>query len=244
MPPRSDDRVRRRTLPASNQCGGTITNVSISSNPAFIAGSVGFFTCDAGGSPTSTPLSPASLAAGGAICFRGQNSSNTLSTFSTVTATASTGAGSITDSDSATCTTSPIGGLQITKGCTVALVVQNNQLAVKVDYSGSVTNTGDYALTDVKVCEAAEVAPGVDPCSVAGHTEIAIGNIDAGGVKPYSGSYFPNQALTGGGLPTLDHPEAAVFKDKTSAKGNRPVIVGGGVQTSTMAAEAECPLCK
>ncbi|NHZ91029.1 hypothetical protein F2P45_18685 [Massilia sp. CCM 8733] len=227
----------------TNEGGGTVTSVSVSSKPAFIAGTVGFFTCDAGGSPTTTPQSPASLAAGGAICFRGQYSSNTLTTLGTVTAAASTGSGSITDTDSATCTTTPPGGLAVTKVCDVDLVAQNNQLVVKINYSGSVTNTGAYGLTDVKVCESAEVAPGVDPCSVAGHTEIAIGNLDAGAVKAYSSSYFPNQALNGQGLSTLGNPEAAIFKDKVSAKGTRPVIVGGGVLQSP-ATEAACPLCK
>ncbi|MCE3602440.1 hypothetical protein LXA47_02285 [Massilia sp. P8910] len=71
---------------------------------------------------------------------------------------------------------------------------------------------------------------------------IAIGNLDAGAVKAYSSSYFPNQALNGQGLSTLQNPEAAIFKDKVSAKGTRPAIVGGGVEQSP-ATEAACPLC-
>jgi hypothetical protein len=227
----------------SNEGGGTVANVSVTDNPSFIASSLGYFTCDQGGSPTTTPQSNATLAAGGAICYRAQYSSNTLSTFSTVTAAASTGAGSITDTDSTTCTAPAPGGLTVTKVCDVDLVAQNNQLAVKINYSGSVTNTGVYGLTDVKVCESAEAGPNVDPCSIVGHTEISIGNLDAGAVKAYSSSYFPSQALNGQGVSTLEDPQLAVFKDKVSAKGTRPVIVGGGVLVSP-ATEAACPLCQ
>ena len=225
----------------TNEGGGTVSNVSVTDNPA--VSSVGFFTCDQGGSPTSTSQSGATLAAGGTICYRGQYSSNTLSTFHTVTAAASTGAGSISDTESATCTAPAPGGLTVTKVCDVDLVAQNNQLALKINYIGSVTNTGVYGLTDVKVCEAAEAGTNVDPCSVVGHTEISIGNLDAGAVKAYSSSYFPNQALNGQGVSTLEDPHAAVFKDKVAAKGNRPVIVGGGVLVSP-ATEAACPLCQ
>jgi hypothetical protein len=227
----------------SNEGGGTVTSVSVTNNPAFNAGTLGYFTCDAGGAPTSTPQSNASLAAGGAICFRGKYTSNTLVTSSTTTASASTGAGMITDTDESSCTAVAPGGLSVTKTCDVDLVAQNNQLAVKINYSGSVTNTGSYGLTDVKVCEAAEVAAGVDPCSVAGHTEISIGSLDAGAVKAYSSSYFPNQALNGSGVSTLTDPEAAIFKDKVSAKGTKPAIVGGGLLQSP-ATEAACPLCQ
>lgn len=226
-----------------NDGGGAVSNVVVTNNPAFMPGSVNYFTCDAGGSPTTTPLSAATLPAGGRICYRATYMSNTLTTSNTVTASASTGAGMVTDTDTGSCTAPVVDGLSVTKVCDVDLVAQNNQLVVKINFSGSVSNTGSYGLTDVKICEAPEAPAGVNPCDVPGHVEISVGNLDAGAVKAYSSSYMPNQALNGQGLSTLLDPDAAVFKDKVAAKGIKPTIVGGGTIVSP-ATEASCPMCQ
>lgn len=228
-----------------NDGGGALTNVTLSDNPTFDAGTFGFFTCDANGLPTTTPQSPATLASGASICYRGQHTSNTLSTLDTVTASASTGSGTISGTASTTCTaTAPNAGLSVTKICDLDLEVVSGKLALKVNYSGSVTNSGGLALTGVEVCEAHEQTyTGTQtPCDVT-HTTISIGSLAAGASANYSGSYYPTQALTAGGLSTLADPELSLFKDQVMARGTKPAIVGGGIQNSP-ANEATCPLCK
>lgn len=220
-----------------NDGGGPLSNVTLSDAPAFDAGSFGFFTCTAGGVPTSTPKSPSSLAAGDSICYRGQYTSGTLTTSDTVTASASTGTGTVSGTASATCSASPPNpGLTVSKSCDVDLAALNNQLVVKVNFSGSVTN-GPVALTDVKVCEALNVPVGTNPCDVVGHTEIPIGNMAANATAPYSGSYFPST------VPDLTKPELAEFKDQVGAFGTKPAILGGGRQDA-VPTEADCFLCK
>lgn len=226
-----------------NDGGGPLTNITVGDNPAFDAGTFGFFTCS-NGLPTTTPQSPATLAAGASICYKGQHTSNTVSTLDTVTASASTGSGTVSGTASTTCTaTPPNAGLSVTKICDVDLELVSGKLALKVNYSGSVTN-GDLALTGVEVCEAHEQTyTGTQtPCDVT-HTTHTIGNLAAGASAPYSGSYYPTQALTAGGLSTLADPELTVFKDQVMARGTKPAIVGGGIQNSAPN-EATCPLCK
>ncbi|MGH8441252.1 MAG: hypothetical protein ACRERW_19715, partial [Pseudomonas sp.] len=228
-----------------NDGGATLTNITLVDSPAFDAGTFGFFTCDGSGLPTTTPLSPATLAVGASICYKGQYTSNTLSTLDTVTASGSTGSSTVSNTASATCTaTPPSAGLSITKICDVDLEVVSGKLALKVNFSGSVTNSGGLALTGVEVCEAHEQTyTGTQtPCDVT-HTTISIGNLAAGASANYSGSYYPTQALTAGGLSTLADPELALFKDQVMARGTKPAIVGGGIQSSP-ANEATCPLCK
>lgn len=227
-----------------NDGGGPLSNITLVDSPAFDAGTFGFFTCDAGGLPTTTTQSAASLAAGASICYRGKHTSTTLSTLDTVTASASTGSGTTSGTASATCTAPPPpAGLSVTKVCDVDLVAQSGQLALKVNYSGSVTNTGGLALSGVEICEAHEVSySGTQtPCDVT-HTTISIGNLAPGESKNYSSNYSPTQALTAGGASTLADPELAVFKDKVMARGSKPAITGGGIQNS-VATEATCPLC-
>ena len=77
---------------------------------------------------------------------------------------------------------------------------------------------------------------------LAAHTTISIDNLAAGASANYSGSYYPTQALTAGGVSTLADPELSLFKNQVMAHGTKPAIVGGGTQNSP-ATEATCPLC-
>ncbi len=230
-----------------NDGGGLLTNISLVDNPAF-GSAPSFYTCTAAGLPTTTPKSPSSLPAGDSICYRASQTSGTLVTSDTVTANASAGTSTITNTATATCTASaPSTGLSVTKICDVDLVAQNSQLALKVNYSGSVTNTGGVALSNVIVCEAHEqtIGAGQTPCDVP-HITHNIGTLAAAGLPgssaTYSGSYFPSLALTGAGVSTLSSPENAVFKDQASAAGSLPTILGGGL-VKAIAVEATCPLC-
>ena len=227
-----------------NDGGGPLSTISLVDNPAVDAGTLGFFTCDASGQPTTTPQSPATLATGAAICYRARTTSNANGASDTVTVTASTGTGAISGTASATCPQIfPATGLSLSKTCDVDLVAQNNQLALKVNYSGTVTNTGEVSLSNVKVCEAHEtvIGSGQTPCDVT-HTDITIGTLAAGETRSFSGTYFPSKAVTGAGGSALTTPELAVFKDQVGAVGNKPAIFGGQAVVAP-AVEASCPLC-
>ena len=230
-----------------NDGGGLLTNISLVDNPAF-GSPPSFYTCTAAGLPTTTSKSPSSLPAGDSICYRASQTSGTLVTNDTVTASASAGQSTISGTASATCTAPPPPtGLSVIKICDVDLVAQNSQLALKVNYSGSVTNTGGVALSNVIVCEAHEqtIGAGQTPCDVP-HITHNIGTLAAVGLPgssaTYSGSYFPSLALTGAGVSTLSSPENAVFKDQASAAGTLPAILGSGI-VKAIAVEAVCPLC-
>ena len=229
-----------------NDGGGVVTNVTLSDNPAFDAGSLAFYTCDANGEPTGTSASPASLAANAKICYRAKTTTSTFSLSDTVTASASTGGGGTTsDTASASCSiTPPPLGLSVTKTCDVDVELVSGKLALKVNYGGSVTNTGGALLKDVKVCETHEIAlNGADPCDVAGAVVISLGDMAAGAVKPYSSSYYPSQLLNGSGVSVLTTPHEAVFKDQVGARGTRLDIFGGGTEKAGPQ-EATCPLCQ
>jgi hypothetical protein len=162
----------------------------------------------------------------------------------------SAGTGSVIGSANATCpavTAAP--NLSVLKSCDVDLALtSSNTLAVKINYSGTVTNTGDVPLSNVKVCEICEtheisVPAGTSPCDVQGNISHAIGNLAAGATANYSGSYFPSQALTGTGVSTLTSPELAIFKDQAGAQGTAPAIFGG-TTVKSLSFEASCPLCQ
>ena len=236
-----------------NDGGGLLTNVSLSDNPAFSA-TPSFYTCNADGTPTTTPKSTASLVAGDSICYRGTHVSSTLVTSDTVTASATGGNTTVTGTASAECTAPPPGPglLELSKTCDVDFVVESSKLVVRVNYSGQVTNNGATELTNVQVCEIAKenILPAdanTDPCDLnpttyAGKLVIhSIGTLAPGAGSAYSGSYYPSTALTGSGLSTLTDPELSVFKDKVGAKGNRIPILGG--VSKAIPTEATCPLC-
>jgi hypothetical protein len=220
-----------------NDGGGTLTNITLVDNPAFNAGTLQYFACDAGGLPTGNPLAgvPSSLSAGSSVCYRGKHSSTTLSKFDEVTASASTGSSTLTGTASVTCSIPPPStGLSVTKICDLDLVQQNSQLGVRVNFSGSVTNTSEVTLKNVSVCESHENGS----CAAVK----TIGDMAPGAVVLYNGNYMPSLALNGAGVSTLTEPKNAVFKDTARATGTLPLILGGGA-ISSAAQEATCTLC-
>lgn len=231
-----------------NDGGGLLTNISLVDNPAF-GSPPSFYTCTAAGLPTTTSKLPNSLAAGDSICYRASHTTfNSLEAPDTVTASASAGQSTISGSASATCIAiAPPSSLSVTKICDVDLVADNSQLKLKVNYSGSVTNTGGVALSNVIVCEAHEQTydVGQTPCDVP-HNTHTIGTLAAVGLSgssaTYRGSYFPRLALTAAGVSTLLNPENAMFRDQASAQGSLPGILGSGTVKSFVV-PAECPLC-
>ena len=232
-----------------NDGGGLLTNIVLTDNPALDTNSLQFYACDSSGLPTGTgsTSAPGSLAANASICYRGFITSSVFGITDTMSVSASAGSGSVVNSATATCPVPPASpGLSLQKTCDVDLAATaSNTLAIKINYSGTVTNTGDVALSNVKVCETHEltVPPNTSPCDVLGNVAISIGSLAAGASANYSGSYFPSQALTALGASALADPDLAVFKDQAGAQGTPPAVFNLPVVKATPV-EANCPLCK
>lgn len=220
-----------------NDGGGPLTNISLVDSPAFNAGSLQYYTCDAGGQPTTTLTSlPTTLAVGASVCYRGKYTSSTLTKYDEITASANTGSSTITGTANATCTgTAPLTGLSITKACDLDLVQQSGQLGVKVNFAGSVTNDGEVALKNVSVCESHE---GSSACNVT----VTVGDLAPKETKPYSGYYMPSLALNSAGATSLTEPKNVLFKDLAKATGTPPAIFGTAT-VSSPPVEATCTLC-
>lgn len=234
----------------TNDGGGVLQSISLSDNPPLDANTLGFFTCDAGGQPTTTPASSSSLAPGASVCYSAKITSSTNGPSDTITVTASTGSGSVTDSATAVCPVLELNtGIAVTKACDLDIVQQNNQLVLKVNYGGSVCNNGTVALSDVKVCETHGVnLNGQSPCAVTPRKEFSIGSLAAGACVNYQdyatannpASYFPANADVG----SLTQPEInpVLFKDQVGAVGTPPAILNQP-NVSAIPAEATCGLC-
>lgn len=238
-----------------NDGGGTLSNIQLTDSPPLDSGSLGFFTCDAGGQPTTTPASNSTLAAGASVCYRGTITSGTNGPSDTITVTASTGGGSVTDSQSATCPQLQVNtGINVTKVCDLDIVQQNSQLVLKVNFGGSVCNTSDVALSNVKVCEThgVNIPAGQTPCTVTPRKEFNIGTLPAAGTAgscvnyqtfataQNPASYFPANADVG----SLTQPDInpVLFKDQVGAVGTPPAILNQP-NVSAIPAEATCGLC-
>ena len=131
-------------------------------------------------------------------------------------------------------------GISVTKACDLDLVAQTvggvTQLGVKVNFSGTVTNDSQVALTNVYVCEKHE---GSSTCNYSSDPV----TLAAGASANYSGSYMPSLALNTATPPisVSTRPEQAVFKDTAQAFGTLPAIIGGTISSSVV--EQSCTLC-
>lgn len=230
-----------------NDGGGALQSLSLTDNPPLDAGSLGYFTCDGNGQPTQTSTASSPLAAGASVCYRATITSATNGPSDTVTVSASTGTGSVSDNATATCPQLQVNtGMTVSKACDVDIVQQSNQLVLKVNYGGSVCNTSDVALSNVKVCETHGliIPAGQTPCTVSPRKEFSIGTMAAGACVNYqdygTANYFPANADVG----SLTQPEInpVQFKDQVGAVGTPPAILNLP-QVSALPAEAQCGLC-
>ena len=147
--------------------------------------------------------------------------------------TASTTSGGpvdVTDtSDPAQCPPVPITPLMhVEKSCQVRVVVDNNQVVVRVDIAGQVCNDGDIILDNVTVTDDSGT-----PNNPADDQQVlSLASLAAHTCAPYSGSYFPS------GVNGSD-PSSATFSDTVTAHATpRP----GGSPLTDMHT-ATCPLC-
>jgi len=144
-------------------------------------------------------------------------------------ATTSGGPVTVTDvSDPATCppvTRTP--NISVTKVCEVKLVVIDNKVVVKVDFSGQVCAGDQVGLDNVTVTD--------DSGSPADPTDdhlFNIGGLNKSQCKPYSGSYLPKTTFT-------TEPSSASFTDTVKAAGDGRFGFGHVEDTRS----ATCPLC-
>ena len=220
----------------SSTGSGTINNVALSDAPP-AEGAFESFACDANGLPTgsSTGTFPlASLAGNTDVCYKATFLSTTNGGFTdTVTATASVGSVNLSDTATATCPQLLLeGSLSVTKLCSVVIEDIGSQVVVKVNFSGTVTNsaTSDFDLTNVQVFNDKPAANTL----VASFPTLAIG-----ATENFSGSYYPSSI--GGPLP--GNPLCAAFSDAITASGTGPAILGSPTVDSGPPVSATCNLC-
>lgn len=220
----------------TNDGDGALQNVALSDNPA-TEGVFQAFACDANGRPTGAttgdfPL--ASLAEGASVCYRATFLSATSGPSDTVTVTADSAqfATSVQDTAGTTCPQLVLEGrLQVTKDCAVVLEETGDQIVVRVNWEGTVTNPADsdFALTNVTVLNNQPAANTV----VANYPTLAIGES-----QNFSGFYYPSAI----GGPSPGNPLCAQFSDTLSASGTGPAIIGSPTITA-VPDEALCKLC-
>ncbi|WP_321406579.1 hypothetical protein [Tolumonas auensis] len=124
--------------------------------------------------------------------------------------------------------------IDVTKACSTRVLSENNNLVIKVEYSGQVCNgTGGssglapISLNNVVVQDNAGTADiSDDPAP------ILIGSLAAGACSPYSGSYYPASANS-------QIPAEISFSDTVTATG----VAALGFGTPEDSATATCRLC-
>jgi hypothetical protein len=213
-------------LPFVVEFQGAVVN---SGAGTFAAGSTVTITDDAGTPSDSSDdviieeALAAALAPGDEFAFSGSFFSDENPPNNTVHAAIESG-GATTTSDGFTVACQPLQlnpALALSKTCWLELETVGNLLAVKVNFSGDVTNTGDVPLlVSVDDDQAGSVLSGA--------------LLMPGDSLPLSGSYLPAEADGG-----ATDPRCANFSDTLTAIGTSPVI-GGLVVTEV---SAHCPLC-
>lgn len=216
---------------------GTLSSVALSDAPQPL-GAITYHGCDAGGLPTGSAISfNGTINPLASVCYRSSIVTTNNGEDDTITATASTGSATVSDTATADCPNLQLSPeLDVTKQCTAALVVHGTSpghLAVQVNVTGSVCNIGDTVLTNVNVTDnkisgnlvtnASLTLPGT-----------------AGACVNFTGSYLPASAQNKDApLQTTLDPGLAKFTDMVTASGSAPL--GFAVQSDT--ATAECTLC-
>lgn len=209
---------------------GTLSSLALSDAPRPL-GAITYHNCDAGGLPTGGAISfNGTLNPLASVCYRSSIVTPVNGEDDTVTASASTGSATVSDTASADCPNLQLSpALDVTKLCTTTLVQQSGHLAVRVNVSGSVCNIGDTALTNVNVVDN----------TISGNL-VTNASLGLGACSNFTGFYLPATAQNkdAPGQTTLD-PGLAKFSDTVTATGTAPF--GFSVQPDT--ATAECTLC-
>lgn len=224
---------------------GTLYGITVTDSPALDSNSLGFFTCDADGKPTSTSADPATLGAGQKICYVASFTSSQNGGTDTVTAsgnTASGGGGSpVSDTDTATCPSLQLNpDVVVTKTCKTCLEsgTTTDRVVLNTSYVGSVCNKKDFPLMNVNVVDAATSAAedtlqavdeqGNDISLNLSNFTLGAATLDNNNVlvptcQYFRGKYYPTAALLKTDLSktTLDADHAA-FTDRVTVTGKVP----------------------
>ncbi|MDC7705459.1 hypothetical protein [Vogesella indigofera] len=244
---------------------GTLYGITVTDSPALDSNSLGFFTCDADGKPTSTPANPATLGAGQKICYVASFTSNQNGGTDTVTAsgtTASGGGGSaVSDTDTATCPPLQLNpDVTVDKECKSCLEPGStpSRVVLTTSYVGSVCNKKDFPLMNVNVVDAATSAAG-DTLQAVDSQGVPMPNVDLSNFtlgaatldnnnvlvptcQYFKGSYYPTAALLKTDLSktTLDADNAA-FTDRVTVTGKVPFA---STPVTLGFKDATCNLCE
>jgi len=166
----------------------------------------------------------------------------------TITPTNGTASAKCAIANPGPCVATP--GISISKSCTTALEIANNEVRVRVNYSGSVQNTSpSEALTNVTVTDTNNTDPvgaggNADPNNPLLLTGCTSGDgkatacvLNIGATATYSGSYVPNTAL----LSDASGFGRAQFFDVAKTTGTGLVSKGAVSDTSPVAKCTACP---
>ena len=209
--------------------GGTVTNTGV--------GTLFDVTVvdDAGtpGNAADDITIPLGILAGGASASFSGTFESTLNpathTARVSAATSSGGTATITDtSDPSTCPpVSLTPHISVTKVCQVSLVVIDNRVVVKVDFSGQVCSGAEVGLDNVTVTDDSGT-----PGNPADDQVFPIGSLNRNQCAAYSGSYLPASTFT-------SVPGSASFTDTVKAAGDARLGMGHVEDTRS----ATCPIC-
>jgi hypothetical protein len=218
---------------------GTLTNVSLSDNPA-AATAFQRFACDGnapvepsiGGFGTGTSLAPLASA-----CYRSTLISTTNGPHDVVTASANAGSSTVNATAEFDCPNIDLSpAIAVDKTCSTALAIDNQKLVIQVNVAGKVCNTGDATLSNVAVTDT----------DVEGNllgslqTLTKAGTDDSTRCKSFTASYLPSRAENRAAPSTSTLvPGLAKFSDKVTATGTAPF----GFQVQPAEWTAHCNLC-
>lgn len=205
---------------------GTLTNVALSDAPRPL-GAITYSNCT-----TGTPIAfTGSLNPLQSVCYASTITTPVNGEDDTITATANAGNATVSAQATADCPNLQLSpAIAVTKQCSTVLAGVSPYLVVKVDVTGSVTNTGDSPLQNVTVTDT----------DVPGNLLGSPQTLAIGETKNFTASYFPSTAedRLNPGTSTLV-PGLARFNDTVTATATAPL--GAAVQPNT--ATAQCTLC-
>jgi len=173
--------------------------------------------------PTSTTIG-AKGQANECVSYSGSYPSASLANSDTATATVSASGTSVSASATASCSAAPGKSITISKSCDASTLVNTGGVvAVQINFSGTLQNTGDVQLSGVAVTD--------NPAATISVTKTTLA---PGESTSYSGSYLPSSTTE------LD-PTSATFSDQTTVQATGALGTGGVQVTSS---PATCGVCQ
>ncbi len=196
---------------------GTLTNVTVTDTYPATPSSNG----------TQTPLVNATLDPGASLPYNGTFTSTVNGPLNTVAVQGMSSGGSVTDSTTAQCQLGTVNPrLNVTKACTVDFdaSVRPGYVVLRVDFSGTVTNTGNDQLTGITLSD--------DPAATFSSGG-SVASLAPGGSANFAGFYYPGAFGTPDGRMT--------FTDQVTATASGASLGGTPPSASGSTHCAVCP---